>query len=85
MFDLVLKGGDIVDGTGLAAYRGDVAIKNGKIAAEGEGEGDVEPGPGQGLLHGEDVGFLPVETQIHGQEEQDQDNEPNPKECFHPG
>lgn len=36
MFDLVLKGGDIIDGTGLPAYPGDVAIKDGKIAAIGQ-------------------------------------------------
>src|SRR5690606_8963369 len=34
-YDLVLTGGKIIDGTGNAWYHGDVAIKNGKIAAIG--------------------------------------------------
>jgi len=32
MYDLVIKNGRVVDGSGGAAYRADVAIKNGKIA-----------------------------------------------------
>ena len=35
MFDLKIIGGRIVDGTGAAAYQGEVAIKDGKIAAIG--------------------------------------------------
>ncbi|MCH1572334.1 MAG: hypothetical protein L7S64_13385, partial [Longimicrobiales bacterium] len=34
--DLVLRGGTIVDGTGRAAYTGDVAIVGGTIAAVGD-------------------------------------------------
>lgn len=33
MFDLVLNGGTIADGTGAALYRGNVCVKDGKIAA----------------------------------------------------
>ena len=33
--DLVFTGGRIVDGTGAAAYRGDVAVRDGRIAAVG--------------------------------------------------
>ena len=33
--DLILKNGLIADGTGADAYRGDVAIANGRIAAVG--------------------------------------------------
>lgn len=36
MYDLVVKGGTIVDGTGSARFRGDIAIANGRIAAVGE-------------------------------------------------
>lgn len=36
IYDLVLTGGKIVDGTGNAWFYGDVAIKNGKIAAVGK-------------------------------------------------
>ena len=34
-FDLVISGGQVVDGTGAAARRADVAIKDGRIAAIG--------------------------------------------------
>ena len=33
MYDYILKGGSIVDGTGSAAYKADIAIKDGKIAS----------------------------------------------------
>lgn len=32
MYDIVIKNGQIVDGSGKAAFSGDVAIKDGKIA-----------------------------------------------------
>lgn len=35
-YDLLIKNGTIVDGTGDAPYRGDVAIRDGKIVAVGE-------------------------------------------------
>jgi N-acyl-D-amino-acid deacylase len=38
-FDLKITGGTIIDGTGRPGYAGDVAIKNGKIAALGEVKG----------------------------------------------
>ena len=31
-YDLIIRGGTIIDGTGLPAYRSDMAIKNGRIA-----------------------------------------------------
>ena len=36
MFDTLLRGGTVIDGTGRAAFAADVAIKNGKIAAVGQ-------------------------------------------------
>lgn len=36
MFDLILKGGAIYDGTGAPGFAGDVAVKNGKISGIGE-------------------------------------------------
>src|SRR5260370_518304 len=35
-YDLVIKNGLIVDGSGMPAFRGDVAVKDGKIAETGK-------------------------------------------------
>jgi N-acyl-D-aspartate/D-glutamate deacylase len=35
MYDIVIRNGDVVDGTGLPRYRADVALKEGRIAAIG--------------------------------------------------
>ncbi len=35
MYDLIIRGGDIVDGTGAGAFCGDIAILDGYIAAVG--------------------------------------------------
>ena len=34
-YDIVIRGGRIVDGTGSAAFTGDVAVSDGKVAAIG--------------------------------------------------
>src|SRR5688572_5469613 len=41
MYDLLLKGGRIYDGSGMPSYSGDVAIHNGKIAALGRLNGNA--------------------------------------------
>src|SRR4051794_17436299 len=42
-YDVVLRGGRVIDGTGAPWYRGDVAIKDGRVAAVGRlGEAEVE-------------------------------------------
>jgi N-acyl-D-aspartate/D-glutamate deacylase len=41
-YDVVIKGGRIVDGTGAAAFDGDVAIQDGRIVAIGAVEGPAE-------------------------------------------
>jgi N-acyl-D-aspartate/D-glutamate deacylase len=40
-YDLLIKNGTIVDGTGTKRYAGNVAIKNGRIAAIGDVEGEA--------------------------------------------
>ena len=43
MYDYLIKGGTVVDGTGAAPFVGDVAIADGKIAAVGASiEGDAK-------------------------------------------
>ena len=45
MHDIVIRGGTIIDGTGEAAFTGDVAIAGGRIAAVGgkAGSGCLRP------------------------------------------
>lgn len=40
--DLIIRNGEIVDGTGAARFRGDVGVKDGKIAAVGKVEGTAK-------------------------------------------
>ena len=42
MFDVILRGGRVVDGTGNPWFLGDVAVKDGRIAEVGRVEGDAE-------------------------------------------
>ena len=42
MYDYLIKGATIVDGLGGKPYAGDVAIRDGKIAAVGESEGGAK-------------------------------------------
>src|SRR2546425_5145485 len=35
-YDLLIKNGRIIDGSGIPAFRGDVAVRNGKIVALGK-------------------------------------------------
>jgi N-acyl-D-amino-acid deacylase len=41
MFDLLVRGGTVIDGSGLAGYSADVAVRDGKIAAIGRFKGMV--------------------------------------------
>jgi N-acyl-D-aspartate/D-glutamate deacylase len=40
-YDLLVKNGHIVDGSGTDSYAGNIAVKNGRIVAVGEVEGDA--------------------------------------------
>ena len=40
MFDTLIKGGTVVDGTGAPAFSADVAIKDGKLTVLRNSEGD---------------------------------------------
>lgn len=40
-YDLKIVGGTIIDGTGAARYRGDVAMRNGRLVAVGDAPGDA--------------------------------------------
>jgi len=42
MYDLLIRNAKIVDGTGGASYTGDLAVKDGKIAAVGAVDGDAK-------------------------------------------
>lgn len=42
MHDVVIRGGNIVDGTGKPAFRGDVAIAGGRVAAVGKDIGGAK-------------------------------------------
>jgi len=41
MFDLIVRNGLVVDGSGQPGFRGDVAVKDGRIAAVGQFEGEA--------------------------------------------
>ena len=77
MFDLKITGGRIVDGTGAAAYVGDVAIENGKIVAIGASV----PGAARKTLDatGRIVtpGFVDVHTHYDGQVTWDDNLDPS--------
>ena len=42
MYDLIIRGGTVVDGTGAAPRQADVAVQDGRIAAVGSDLGDAE-------------------------------------------
>ena len=65
-FDLVVRGGTIVDGTGREPFTGDVAIKDGRIVIVGEVEGEgAQEIDARGKLV--TPGFVDVHTHYDGQ------------------
>jgi N-acyl-D-aspartate/D-glutamate deacylase len=66
MYDLILRGGLIADGTGEAPFEGDVAVKDGRIAAVGSVEGEARREiDARGLLV--TPGFVDIHTHYDGQ------------------
>lgn len=70
-FDIILRNGQIIDGTGAPAYHGDVAIKDGRVVAVGKVDGDakkeidvannvIAPGFIDVHTHAEDIATLPL-------------------------
>ena len=76
MFDTVIRGGTIVDGTGAAPFTGDVAIDDGRIVAVGEVDGQArEEIDADGALV--TPGFLDLHTHYDGQVTWDDALEPS--------
>ena len=66
MHDIVIRGGTIIDGTGNAAFTGDVAIADGRIAAVGDKQGPARREiDATGLLV--TPGWVDVHTHYDGQ------------------
>tara|TARA_A100001011_G_C14258043_1_gene820991 strand:- start:43 stop:1677 length:1635 start_codon:yes stop_codon:yes gene_type:complete len=64
--DLIIKNGNIVDGTGSAAYAGDIAIKNGVITEIGQVSGDAnEVIDAEGMTVS--PGFVDIHTHLDAQ------------------
>ncbi|MCA9637874.1 MAG: amidohydrolase family protein, partial [Myxococcales bacterium] len=75
-YDLIIQGGTIVDGSGNAAYRGDIAIKDGVIAAIGAVEGSArETIDASGALV--TPGFVDIHCHYDGQVSWDPDLMPS--------
>ena len=65
-YDLVIRGGEIADGTGGETYIGDVAVKDGRIAAIGKVDGTgAEEIDARGRIV--TPGFVDVHTHYDGQ------------------
>jgi N-acyl-D-amino-acid deacylase len=65
-YDLIIRGGNVVDGTGAPPFVGDVAVKDGLIAAVGTVTGDAAREiDAKGLLV--TPGFVDVHTHYDGQ------------------
>ena len=75
-FDLIIRNGTIVDGTGHERFTGDIAIKDGLIAQVGEVRGDAadEIDAGGNIVT---PGFVDIHTHYDGQATWDQEMAPS--------
>ncbi len=75
-YDLIIRNGTIVDGTGGPRFKGDVAVKNGVIAAVGtvSGSADQEIDAGGKIVS---PGWVDVHTHYDGQATWDQEMAPS--------
>ena len=75
-FDLIIRNGSIVDGTGHERFTGDIAIKDGLIAQVGEVRGDAaeEIDAGGNVVT---PGFVDIHTHYDGQATWDQEMAPS--------
>jgi N-acyl-D-aspartate/D-glutamate deacylase len=75
-FDLIIRNGTIVDGTGQDRFTGDIAIKDGLIAQVGEVRGDAaeEIDAGGNVVT---PGFVDIHTHYDGQATWDQEMAPS--------
>jgi N-acyl-D-amino-acid deacylase len=75
-YDLIIRNGTIVDGTGAPSFTGDVAVKDGLIAAVGKVQGDAAKeidAAGKVVT----PGFVDVHTHYDGQATWDQEMAPS--------
>ncbi|MEM7020929.1 MAG: amidohydrolase family protein, partial [Pseudomonadota bacterium] len=65
-YDVVIRGGQIIDGSGQTPFEGDVALQDGKVAAVGEvsGQGKREIDANGALVT---PGFVDIHTHYDGQ------------------
>lgn len=67
MYDILIRGGTVVDGSGLASYRADVGVKDGRIAAIGRLKGQAATRTIDAEGHAVTPGFVDGHTHFDAQ------------------